>query len=240
MGTNVRTSEDTQNSSRGWFRIFKVSTKVWVLVFHNRQCCAVLPTWQHCLWPLVFLKCNRSNELSVCHKLLSISCLLEQVCLPTIERLGPPIRAKHIHFRTNLRKIQGVRNIGRVFAIYGALVHKTKARATSQHGCELKSGPDCSEKQKMPLPNPDCGEKQKKSLFRTPLVTQPKPFGHKFFVHSWHYSWQHGLGPRMQAYTLEASSLAVNVVCTTWCVRWTFCWSQQFHVSMFTVTNVQG
>ena len=36
------TSEDTQNIVRNVFRIFKVSSKIWVL----EQSCAVLPTWQ--------------------------------------------------------------------------------------------------------------------------------------------------------------------------------------------------
>ena len=42
----------------------------------NRQCWAVLPTCD---------ECRKSNELSVCHKLLSILWLLLQVCLRTKE-----------------------------------------------------------------------------------------------------------------------------------------------------------
>ena len=38
----------------------------------NRQCCAVLPTWQHCRPITLCDECKRSNEPSICHRLLSI------------------------------------------------------------------------------------------------------------------------------------------------------------------------
>ena len=62
---------------------------------------------------------------------------------------------------------------GEVFTIFVGVffLTKTQARATSPNGCNLKSGPDCSEKQQ--------------SAFLISIVTQSRPLAH-FFLHSWH------------------------------------------------------
>ena len=72
-------------------RVFKVSCKirVWQCFPHDNIVCSHM-----------YDGCKRSNEIIVCHSLLSISSPQEQVYSKTINMSSLPVRAKYKHLRT--------------------------------------------------------------------------------------------------------------------------------------------
>ena len=79
------------------------------------------------------------------------------------------------------------RLIGGVYTIIGAFCQKTQARATLPIGWRLKSGPNCSEKQKSAFLWPRLQREAKKVHVQSPLSPKRSLFGTSF------YAWQHGL-----------------------------------------------
>ena len=97
------TSENTQDPSWCWFWVFQVSCKIIVL---KQSWCAMLRSTTHITILFVFIMCDGckiSIDSGVCHKILSILWLHEQVCSQTIKISGLPVRGKCKHFRTILR-----------------------------------------------------------------------------------------------------------------------------------------
>ena len=98
-GTNVRLPNKHKNPSWAWFRVFQVTSKVWVLGKTNRQCWAVLPTWQYCRYWFVWwmYEINLAKRLSQAwvHFVTARASLLTDHKMSGLSR-----RAKYKHFKT--------------------------------------------------------------------------------------------------------------------------------------------
>ena len=98
MVTNVRLSKIHNASTEVHFESSSSPAKSESWNKPNRQCWAVLPTWQYCPWSLVWWMCEIKRASRRSHALVHF--VTDRTSLFTVHKMSVlPIRAKYKHFK---------------------------------------------------------------------------------------------------------------------------------------------